>query len=125
MAKKPQKDEHFQPRAVIYARYSSSGQRDESIEGQLRDCYEFARKNGLNVIGEYTDRALTGKTDKRPDFQRMLRDSERTRRRNLEPVNRPLLLQKSGCDGGQDFTINKRKARSPDLSEGRVFRVVI
>lgn len=66
-----------QPRAVIYARYSSSGQREESIEGQLRDCYEFARKNGLNVIGEYTDRALTGKTDKRPDFQRMLRDSER------------------------------------------------
>ncbi len=65
------------PRAVIYARFSSSGQREESIEGQLRDCYEYAQKNGLNVIGEYIDRALTGKTDKRPDFQRMLRDSER------------------------------------------------
>ena len=63
--------------AVIYARYSSSGQRDESIEGQLRDCHEYARQHGLTVVGEYMDRALTGRSDKRPDFQRMLRDSER------------------------------------------------
>ena len=63
--------------AVIYARYSSSGQREESIEGQLRDCYEYARNNGLKIIGEYIDKALTGKTDKRPDFQRMMRDCER------------------------------------------------
>jgi len=63
--------------AVIYARYSSSGQREESIEGQLRDCREYAKKNGLLVVGEYIDKALTGRTDKRPDFQRMLRDSER------------------------------------------------
>jgi len=64
-------------RAVIYARYSSGGQREESIEGQIRDCREFAGRNGLIVIGEYVDRALSGKTDKRPDFQRMLRDSDR------------------------------------------------
>lgn len=70
-------EKYHMPRAVIYARFSSSGQREESIEGQLRDCYEYAQKNGLNVIGEYVDRALTGRTDKRPDFQRMLRDSER------------------------------------------------
>lgn len=63
--------------AVIYARYSSSGQREESIEGQLRECHEFAKKNGFSVVGEYVDKALTGRTDKRPDFQRMLRDSER------------------------------------------------
>lgn len=63
--------------AVIYARYSSSGQREESIEGQLRECHEFAKKNGLTIVGEYVDKALTGRTDKRPDFQRMLRDSER------------------------------------------------
>lgn len=63
--------------AVIYARYSSSGQREESIEGQLRDCTEFARNNGFLIVGEYIDKALTGRTDKRPDFQRMLRDSER------------------------------------------------
>lgn len=64
-------------RGVIYARYSSSGQREESIEGQLRDCREFAKKNNINIIGEYIDRALSAKTDKRPDFQRMLRDSDR------------------------------------------------
>ena len=38
--------------AVIYARYSSSGQREESIEGQLRECHDFARRNGLTVVGE-------------------------------------------------------------------------
>ncbi len=60
---------------VIYARYSSSGQRDESIEGQLRDCYAYAGKYGITVVGEYCDRALTGTSDKRPEFQRMIRDS--------------------------------------------------
>ena len=64
-------------RGVIYARYSSSGQREESIEGQLRECKQYARQNGITIVGEYIDKALTGKTDKRPDFQRMLRDSER------------------------------------------------
>ncbi len=63
--------------AVIYARYSSSGQREESIEGQLRECRDFAERNGFQIIGEYTDKAITGRTDKRPDFQRMLKDSER------------------------------------------------
>lgn len=60
---------------VIYARYSSSGQRDESIEGQLRDCYAFAKRYGITIVGEYCDRALTGTSDKRPEFQRMIRDS--------------------------------------------------
>ena len=62
---------------VIYARYSSQAQRDESIEGQLRECQEYAERNGWTVIGEYIDRALSGKTDKRDDFQRMIRDSEK------------------------------------------------
>ena len=61
--------------AVIYARYSSSGQREESIEGQLRECNEYARRMNLHVIGSYCDYALTGTTDKRPEFQRMIRDS--------------------------------------------------
>lgn len=63
--------------AVIYARFSSSGQREESIEGQLRECREFAKKHDMTIVGEYADKALTGRTDKRPDFQRMLRDSEK------------------------------------------------
>lgn len=66
-------------KAVIYARYSSHNQREESIEVQLRECHDFAERNGMLVVGEYCDKALTGKTDKRPDFQRMIRDSAKGR----------------------------------------------
>ena len=62
-------------RAVIYARYSSSGQREESIEGQIRDCLAYAERMNLIVVDKYTDHALSGTTDKRPAFQRMIRDS--------------------------------------------------
>lgn len=62
---------------MIYARYSSHSQREESIEGQLRECHEFALKNGMTVINEYCDRALSGKTDNRPNFQRLIKDSEK------------------------------------------------
>lgn len=63
--------------AVIYARYSSHGQTEQSIEGQLRVCYEYAEREGLQVVGEYIDRALTGRSDDRPDFQRMIADSKK------------------------------------------------
>ena len=62
---------------VIYARYSSSGQRDESIEGQLRDCHAFAERYNIRIIEEYCDRAMTGTSDRRPEFQRMIRDSSK------------------------------------------------
>ena len=55
--------------AVIYARYSSDNQREESIEGQIRECTAYAEKNGITVIKHYIDRALSAKTDNRPDFQ--------------------------------------------------------
>ena len=64
-------------RAVIYARFSSSGQREESIEGQVRDCIAYAERNGYTIIGTYTDRAISGMTDNRPDFQRMIDDSKK------------------------------------------------
>lgn len=63
--------------AVIYCRYSSHNQRETSIEGQLKVCYEFCEKNGFTVIEEYIDRAITGTVDKRPAFQRMISDSEK------------------------------------------------
>lgn len=63
--------------AVIYARYSSHNQTEQSIEGQLHDCYEYARRNDITVVGEYIDRALTGKNDDRPDFQRMIADASK------------------------------------------------
>jgi DNA invertase Pin-like site-specific DNA recombinase len=62
-------------RAVIYARYSSVGQTEQSIEGQLRDCYQVAEEMGFTVVKEYIDRALTGKNDKRPNFRKMIHDS--------------------------------------------------
>ena len=62
-------------KAVIYARYSSENQRKESIEGQIRECYAFARKNNISVVAEYIDCAFSAKTDRRPDFQRMIKDS--------------------------------------------------
>ena len=61
--------------AVIYARYSSDRQREESIEGQLRECTEYAKKNNLTLLGTYVDRALSARTADRPDFQRMIADS--------------------------------------------------
>ena len=64
-------------KAVIYARYSSDNQREESIEGQIRECMEFAERNGITVFGTYIDRALSAKTDNRPEFQRMIKDSYR------------------------------------------------
>ena len=64
-------------KAVIYARYSSDNQREESIEGQIRECMEFAERNDITVFGTYIDRALSAKTDNRPDFQRMIKDSYR------------------------------------------------
>lgn len=62
---------------AIYARFSCDHQREESIEGQVRECREYAEKNGITIIEVYADRALTGKTDKRPRFQKMIKDSEK------------------------------------------------
>ena len=64
--------------AVIYARYSCERQTEQSIEGQLRECYKYAEQNGLTIIHEYIDRAMTGTNDNRPSFQKMLADAERT-----------------------------------------------
>jgi len=64
-------------KAVIYARYSSDSQREESIDGQVRECAEYAELNGMTVLCSYIDRALSAKTADRPEFQRMIKDSEK------------------------------------------------
>ena len=61
--------------AVIYARFSSSKQQEQSIDGQIRYCHEYANRYGYKVVGEYCDRAITGSTDQRPQFQKMIADS--------------------------------------------------
>ena len=61
--------------AVIYARYSSERQNEQSIDGQIRIINQFAEKEGYTIIDTYIDRALTGRNDDRPSFQKMIADS--------------------------------------------------
>ena len=61
---------------VIYARFSSHGQNEQSIEAQIRICKEFAAGKGLKTINIYSDKARTGTNDARPGFQRMIKDAQ-------------------------------------------------
>ena len=63
--------------AVIYARYSSDNQTEQSIEGQLRVCQDYAERNDILILKTYIDRAMTGTNDNRPDFQQMIKDSDK------------------------------------------------
>ena len=60
---------------VLYGRYSSHNQKDISIEQQFEKCYELAAEYGIRVIDTYADRAVSGRTDKRVDFQRLMADA--------------------------------------------------
>lgn len=65
-------------KGVIYARYSPGpNQTEQSIEGQMRDCYEYAKAHDITIIGEYVDRHISGTTDNREQFQQMIRDSDK------------------------------------------------
>lgn len=59
-------------KAVIYARFSCSKQREASIEDQLRVCHEWCDERSYDVVAEYADHAISGRTDERPEFQRMI-----------------------------------------------------
>lgn len=63
--------------AVIYARYSCDKQTEQSIEGQLRVCREYAQRNDIVILNTYIDQAMSGTNDNRPDFQKMIKDSAR------------------------------------------------
>lgn len=67
----------MEKRAVIYARFSSSRQREESIEGQVRECKAFAEYAGYDIVNIYADRAISGRTSERPEFQKMIADSKK------------------------------------------------
>lgn len=62
--------------AVIYARFSSDSQREESIEDQIRECKIYAKNHNYNVVKIYHDHALTGRSEKRPDFLKMIEESK-------------------------------------------------
>ena len=64
-------------KAVIYSRYSDEKQNEQSIEGQLRECKEYAEKENITIVNTYIDRAISAKTDNRPAFQQMIADSKK------------------------------------------------
>ena len=68
---------------VIYARYSSHNQREESLEAQIRACTEYASRQGLNIIKIYTDAAQSGTNADREQFQQMISDSNEGLFKNL------------------------------------------
>lgn len=63
-------------KVAFYGRYSSVNQTEQSIEGQLHACEQYATANELEIVRQYVDRATSGKTDNRPQFQQMISDSE-------------------------------------------------
>lgn len=62
---------------VIYARYSSDKQTEQSIEGQVHVCEAYAKQNGILILDTYIDQAVTGTNDNRAAFQQMLKDSDK------------------------------------------------
>lgn len=82
MPKKPSKPRKGEPLAssekgVIYARYSSHAQKDASIEQQVSEAQSYAAEHGIPIYEVYADRAISGKTDRRPNFQKMMKDAEK------------------------------------------------
>lgn len=63
-------------KVAFYGRYSSANQTEQSIEGQLHVCEQYAAVNDLEITAQYIDRAISGKSDNRPQFQQMITDSE-------------------------------------------------
>jgi len=61
---------------AIYARVSSSEQvKGYSIDAQLDAGRAYAAAQGWEVSGEYIDAGLSGTTDRRPAFKRVIRDA--------------------------------------------------
>ena len=95
--------------AVVYARYSSERQNEQSIEGQIRVCEDYAKNNDITIVDYYIDRAKTGTNDKRPAFQQLIKDSnikqwnyvlvyrlDRFSRNRYESIIYKHVLQKNG-----------------------------
>ena len=118
--------------AVIYARYSSDNQTEQSIEGQLRVCKKYAENNNILILNTYIDRAMTGTNDNRPDFQKMIKDSEnkdfqyvlvykldRFSRNRYETAIHKHTLQQNGVK------ILSATENIPDTPEGIIFESLI
>lgn len=118
--------------AVIYARYSSNSQTEQSIEGQLRVCQQFAQQNDLLIVDTYIDRAMTGTNDNRVAFQKMLADSkkrqfdyvivyklDRFARNKFEAVNNRQKLKENGV------RLISAMENIPDTPEGNLMESLL
>ena len=118
--------------AVIYARYSSNSQTEQSIEGQLRVCQQFAQTNDLLIVDTYIDRAMTGTNDNRVAFQKMLADSkkkqfdyvivyklDRFARNKFEAVNNRQKLKENGV------RLISAMENIPDTPEGNLMESLL
>ena len=109
---------------VIYARYSSDNQREESIEGQLRECQAFAEKNDIMILNTYIDRAFSAKTDNRPEFQHMIADSKKKmfdvvlvcKKISGSSIERSTWLSAAKLITASGFSSSKRR-NTPSLSQ--------
>lgn len=118
--------------AAVYARYSSHNQGEQSIEGQLSEAQKYAAACGYTIVQEYVDRAKTGRTDNREEFQRMLKD---TAKKQFSVI----ILWKVDRFGRnrEEIAINKMKCRKngvrveyvaekiPDTPEGVILESVL
>ena len=97
--------------SVIYARYSSHSQNEQSIETQVEICKSYAKKNNLKIVQVYEDKAKSGTNDNREAFQQMLSDSKnkgfshvivynlsRFARNSYESIMNEMILSKNGVD---------------------------
>ena len=127
-------------KAVIYARYSSDNQREESIEGQLRECTAFAEKNSVTVLRHYIDRAFSAKTDNRPEFQNMIKDSgkklfdmiivwklDRFSRNRYDSARYKAMLKKNGVKVvfGYGSHFRRRGGHHSGIGVGRLRRILL
>lgn len=118
---------------VIYARYSEGpNQTDASIEGQVRECKEFAKRNGIKIVNVYSDAKHTGRNDNRIEFQKMLRDSkqgffnvvivwkvDRFGRNRAEIAQNKAILKQNGVK------VSSAKENIPDSPEGIILESVL
>ncbi len=63
--------------AICYYRYSSHAQRECSIEQQQEEAHKFCKARGLHIVGEYSEKALTGTRIDRPELQKVLEEAKK------------------------------------------------
>lgn len=116
--------------AVIYARFSSSKQREASIEDQLRVCREWCGREGYAIVAEYCDHAISGRTDDRPEFQRMVANAGESDivlvymmdRFSRDPFDAPIYKRELSKHG---VRLVSALERIPDSPEGIIYEKLL